>query len=44
MEFIMKKTQEPSDWAYIITYVINKLGLEFADDEDNGEGDTNSDT
>lgn len=44
MEFIMKKTQEPSDWAYIITYVINKLGLEFADDEDTGDGDTNIDT
>ena len=31
----MKKTQDPSDWAYILTYVINKLGLEFNDaDED----------
>ena len=35
IEFIMKKTQDPSDWAYILTYVINKLGLEFNDaDED----------
>jgi hypothetical protein len=40
MEFVMKKTQEPSDWAYIITYVINKLGLEFADDEDSESDDT----
>ena len=30
----MKKTQDPSDWAYIITYVIDKLGLEFSDSED----------
>ena len=34
IEFIMKKTQDPSDWAYIITYVIDKLGLEFSDSED----------
>ena len=38
IEFIMKKTQDPSDWAYILTYVINKLGLEFNDaDEDKDE-------
>tara|TARA_X000000950_G_C13821160_1_gene621964 strand:- start:512 stop:886 length:375 start_codon:yes stop_codon:yes gene_type:complete len=34
IEFIMKKTQDPSDWAYILTYVINKLGLEFDDKDD----------
>ena len=33
IEFIMKKTQDPSDWAYILTYAINKMGLEFDDDE-----------
>lgn len=44
MEFIMKKTQEPGDWAYIITYVINKLGLEFADDEDAGGEDSDDNT
>ena len=34
IEFIMKKTQDPSDWAYILTYVIDKLGLEFDDDKE----------
>ena len=37
IEFIMKKTQDPSDWAYIITYVIDKLGLEFSDSEDDND-------
>ena len=37
IEFIMKKTQDPSDWAYILTYVINKLGLEFNDAEEDDE-------
>ena len=38
IEFIMKKTQDPSDWAYILTYVINKLGLEFnEEDEESNE-------
>ena len=34
IEFIMKKTQDPSEWAYILTYVINKMGLEFDETED----------
>lgn len=34
IEFIMKKTVDPHDWAYILTYVIDKLGLEFDDDGD----------
>ena len=34
IEFIMKKTVDPQDWAYILTYVIDKLGLEFDDDSD----------
>ena len=33
IEFIMKKTQDPSEWAYILTFVINKLGLDFEDEE-----------
>ena len=33
IEFIMKKTQDPSDWAYILTFVINKLGLDFGDED-----------
>ena len=39
IEFIMKKTQDPADWAYILTYVINKMGLEFdeKDDDDTDE-------
>lgn len=40
IEFIMKKTTEPSDWAYILTSTINKMGLELNDAEDEeGEGD-----
>lgn len=31
IEFLMKKTMEPSDWAYVVTVVIDKLGLEFDD-------------
>tara|TARA_A100001037_G_scaffold106674_1_gene96969 strand:+ start:36563 stop:36946 length:384 start_codon:yes stop_codon:yes gene_type:complete len=34
IEFIMKKTANPSDWAYILTYVIDKLGLEFGDEDE----------
>lgn len=37
MEFIMKKTTEPSEWAYILTNVINKMGLEFNDEDDIGD-------
>lgn len=37
LEFILKKTQNPDDWSYIINYMINKLGLEFDDEEDGGE-------
>ena len=32
IEFIMKKTTEPSDWAYIITNVISKMGVELNDE------------
>ena len=39
IEFIMKKTQDPGDWAYILTYVINKLGLEFDDADDDTDSD-----
>jgi hypothetical protein len=37
----MKKSQDPADWAYVLTYVINKLGLEFDDKDDGDGGDTN---
>jgi hypothetical protein len=37
IEFIMKKTVDPQDWAYILTYVIDKLGLEFDDDDQDPE-------
>ncbi len=33
IEFIIKKTQDPEDWTYIINYMVEKLGLEFEDDE-----------
>jgi hypothetical protein len=32
IEFMMKKTTDPSDWAYLLTYIINKLNLEIEDD------------
>lgn len=38
IEFIIKKTQDPEDWGYIINYMISKLGLEFEDDDDDEEG------
>ena len=38
IEFIIKKTQDPEDWTYIINYMVEKLGLEFEDDDD-AEGD-----
>ena len=37
IEFMMKKTTNPDDWAYLLTYIINKLNLEVGDstsDED----------
>ncbi len=34
IEFILKKTQDPEDWGYIINYMVTKLGLEFEDGED----------
>ena len=39
IEFIMKKTQDPSEWAYILTYVINKMGLEFDETDDDEDSD-----
>jgi len=39
IEFIMKKTQDPADWAYILNYVIKKLGLELGDAPDEEEDD-----
>ena len=39
IEFIMKKTSEPKDWAYILTNVINKMGLEL-NDQDGDDEDT----
>jgi len=39
IEFLMKKTMEPSDWAYIVTMIIEKLGLEFDDDTSTDETD-----
>ena len=38
IEFIIKKTQDPEDWTYIINTMVEKLGLEFEDD-DEAEGD-----
>lgn len=37
IEFIMKKSLDSQDWAYILTYVINKMGLELDDDGDSDE-------
>jgi hypothetical protein len=37
IEFMMQKTTDPGDWAYLLTYVINKLNLEI------GDGDSDED-
>ena len=34
IEFIMKKTTDPNDWTYILNFIINKMGLEFGEEED----------
>ena len=34
IEFILKKTQNPDDWTYIINYMVDKLGLEFEEEDD----------
>jgi hypothetical protein len=34
IEFMMKKTTDPDDWAYLLTYIINKLNLELGDSTD----------
>jgi len=39
IEFIVKKTQDPDDWTYIINYMVEKLGLEFEDDDEEDEAD-----
>ena len=39
IEFILKKTQNPEDWGYIINYMVTKLGLEFEDDDEEDDGD-----
>jgi len=39
IEFIVKKTQDPDDWTYIINYMVEKLGLEFEDDDEGDEAD-----
>jgi len=31
---MMKKTTDPDDWAYLLTYIINKLNLELGDSTD----------
>ncbi len=33
IEFMMQKSTDPADWAYLLTYVINKLNLEIGDDD-----------
>ena len=38
IEFIMKKTTEPAEWAYILTNTINKMGLELNDSDEEDEG------
>ena len=37
LEFILKKTQDPDDWTYLINYMVEKLGLEFEDDDPTDE-------
>lgn len=37
IEFLMKKTVDPHEWAYVLTYIIDKLGLEFDGDEEEDE-------
>ena len=34
LEFILKKTQDPNDWSYLINFMVEKLGLEFEDDDE----------
>ena len=37
IEFIMKKTTDPNDWTYILNFIITKMGLEFGEDDENGQ-------
>jgi hypothetical protein len=37
IEFLMKKSANPTDWAYVLTYVIDKLGLEFDEGQEEDE-------
>ena len=30
----MKKTTDPNDWTYILNFIINKMGMEFGEEED----------
>lgn len=39
IEFIMKKTDKPEDWAYILTNVINKMGLELNDQDESDDNE-----
>ena len=39
IEFIMKKTTDSKDWAYLINYIVDKLNLEFNDDVDDDVND-----
>lgn len=34
IEFLMKKTTDPTDWSYILMYIIDKLNLELGDPDD----------
>jgi hypothetical protein len=34
IEFMMKKTTDQNDWAYILMYIIGKLNLELSDPDD----------
>lgn len=37
IEFILKKTQDPDDWTYIINYMVERLGLEFDEDDEDDD-------
>ena len=39
IEFIMKKTDKDEDWAYILTNVINKMGLELNDQDESDDNE-----
>jgi hypothetical protein len=34
IEFMMKKTSDPTDWSYLLMYIMSKLNLELDDSDE----------